>query len=60
MIETPQKHGHFKEKKPFLFRIVRLPLRLLQALVTGKPIWFICEFFYALGFASECISSEKT
>jgi glycosyltransferase involved in cell wall biosynthesis len=60
MIETPQKHGHFKEKRTFLFRIARFPLRLLQALVTGKPIWFICEVFYALGFASECISSEKT
>jgi glycosyltransferase involved in cell wall biosynthesis len=55
MIETPQKHGDFKEKQSFLFRVARFPLRLLQALVTAKPIWFMCEVFYALGFAGESI-----
>ena len=59
IIETPQKHGQFKIRKSFLFRIIRFPLRLLKALVTGKPIWFLCEVFYALGFTSECIFSEK-
>jgi glycosyltransferase involved in cell wall biosynthesis len=60
MIETPQKHGRFRAKQTFFFRVVRFPFRLLEALVTGKPIWFLCEVFYALGFASECIASEKT
>ena len=60
MIETPQHHGQFKVKQSSFFRIVRFPLRLLRALVTGKPIWFLCEFFYALGFVSEFIASEKT
>jgi hypothetical protein len=59
MIETPQRHGQFKVKQSFLFRIFRFPVRLLRALITGKPIWFLCEIFYALGFASECIASEK-
>lgn len=59
MIETPQRHGQFKIKRSFFFRIFRFPMRLLRALVTGKPIWFLCEVFYALGFASECIASEK-
>ena len=60
MIETPQRHGQFKVKQSFFFRIVRFPMRLLSALIIGKPIWFLCEVFYALGFASECIASEKT
>jgi hypothetical protein len=60
MIETPKKHGQFKSKQSFSFRIARFHMRLLQALVTGKPIWFLCEVFYALGFAGECIVSEKT
>lgn len=59
MIETPQRHFQFKVKQSFLFRICRFPMRLLRALITGKPIWFLCEVFYALGFASECIASEK-
>jgi hypothetical protein len=59
VIETPQRHGHFKVKQSFIFRVFRFPMRLLRALLTGKPIWFFCEIFYALGFASECIASEK-
>jgi GT2 family glycosyltransferase len=59
MIETPHSHGQFRVKQSSLFRIFRFPIRLLQALVTGKPIWFLCEVFYALGFASESIASEK-
>jgi len=59
MIETPQRHGQFKVKQSFFFRIYRFPMRLLRALITGKIIWFLCEIFYALGFASECIASEK-
>lgn len=60
MIETPQKHGQFKVKQSFFFRIVRFPMRLLQALVTGKLIWFLCEVFYAFGFAGEYIVSDKS
>jgi glycosyltransferase involved in cell wall biosynthesis len=59
MIETPERHGQFKAKQSFFFRIFRFPMHLLRALITGKPIWFLCEVFYALGFASECIASEK-
>jgi glycosyltransferase involved in cell wall biosynthesis len=59
VIETPQRHGQFKVKQSFFFRIFRFPMRILRALITGKPIWFLCEVFYALGFASECLASEK-
>jgi cellulose synthase/poly-beta-1,6-N-acetylglucosamine synthase-like glycosyltransferase len=59
MIETPSEHGRFKAKRPFPFRLFRFPVRLLSALISGKPIWFLCEIFYALGFASECIASKK-
>jgi glycosyltransferase involved in cell wall biosynthesis len=59
VLETPQRHGQFRVKQSFLFRIVRFPIRLLRALITCKPIWFLCEVFYALGFASECIASDE-
>jgi hypothetical protein len=59
VIETPQEHGRFKAKQPFHFRLFRFPLRLLRALISGKPIWFLCEVFYALGFAREYIVSEE-
>jgi glycosyltransferase involved in cell wall biosynthesis len=59
VIETPQRHGQFRVKQSFLFRIVRFPIRLLRALITCKPILFLCEVFYALGFASECIASDE-
>jgi GT2 family glycosyltransferase len=58
-IETPQGHGQFKMKQPLLYRIFRFPMRLLRAIITGKLILFLCEVFYALGFAIECIDSEK-
>lgn len=53
MIETPNRHGQFKIRKSFLTRLLRFPMHLLQAVVTGKPIWFICEILYAFGFACE-------
>jgi len=59
VIETPPGHGQFKVRQTFPFRLLRFPMRLVHALITGKPIWFMCEVFYALGFASECIASEK-
>jgi glycosyltransferase involved in cell wall biosynthesis len=59
VIETPQQHGQFKVRQSFLFRILRFPMRLLSALVTGKPIWFVCEVVYALGFAHEHLVSEE-
>jgi hypothetical protein len=53
IIETPSKHGSFKTHMPFLLRLLRFPLRLLRALITGKPIWFLCEVAYAMGFTYE-------
>jgi hypothetical protein len=59
VIETPLRHGQFKVKQSFFFRCIRFPLRLLRALVTGKPIWFLCEVIYALGFAREYVFSRE-
>jgi glycosyltransferase involved in cell wall biosynthesis len=59
MIETPQRHGHFKVNQSFYYRLFRFPIRLISALITGKMIWFMCEVFYALGFARHSIASEK-
>ncbi|MEA3428045.1 MAG: hypothetical protein U9Q84_02250, partial [Thermodesulfobacteriota bacterium] len=53
VIETPSKHGSFKAHKPFLLRLLRFPIHLLKAMITGKPIWFLCEVVYAIGFAYE-------
>jgi glycosyltransferase involved in cell wall biosynthesis len=53
MIETPTVHGSFRAHRPFVQRLLRFPIRLLKALITGKPIWFLCEFAYALGFSFE-------
>ena len=59
VIETPPGHGQFKNKQSFTYRLLRFPLRLVYALITGKPILFLAEAFYALGFLREYIASEK-
>lgn len=60
VIETPSKHGSFKVRKPFPLRILRFPIRLLYALVTGRFMWFLCEVAYALGFAYELFFTRKS
>ena len=59
VIETPPGHGRFKVKMSLPFRLLRFPMRLLSALITGKPILFLCEVIYALGFISEYVASEE-
>jgi GT2 family glycosyltransferase len=53
VIETPIVHGSFRAEMPLPLRLLRFPIRLLYALTTGKPIWFLCEVAYALGFSYE-------
>ncbi|MCK4791505.1 MAG: hypothetical protein KAV87_47675, partial [Desulfobacteraceae bacterium] len=53
VIETPIVHGSFRAEMPLPLRLLRFPIRLLYALTTGKPIWFLCEVAYALGFVHE-------
>lgn len=55
VIETPRDHGPFRPRVPFPLRVLRFPVRLLRALLTGKPVWFLCETAYALGFAREWV-----
>lgn len=59
VIETPSKHGSFKAHKPFLLRLLRFPIYLLKALITGKPIWFLCEGAYAMGFSYEFVTNKS-
>ena len=47
VIETPSRHGPFRTRLSFAFRICRFPLRLLLAIITLRPIWFLCEMAYA-------------
>jgi hypothetical protein len=53
VIETPSRHGPFRTRLPFAFRICRFPLRLLLAIITMRPIWFLCEMAYATAFIHE-------
>jgi glycosyltransferase involved in cell wall biosynthesis len=55
-IETPDAHGPFPARVSFRSRILRFPVRLGRALVTGKAIWFLCETAYAFGFIREWFS----
>jgi hypothetical protein len=59
VIETPQRHGQFKTQNSLAFRLLRYPVFLLRALITAKPIWFLCEVAYALGFVHQFIFSKK-
>jgi GT2 family glycosyltransferase len=59
VIETPSAHGQFKARATVPRRILRFPMRLLKALITGKPIWFLCDVSYALGFACHFLSKDK-
>ncbi|TAJ07291.1 MAG: glycosyltransferase family 2 protein [Nitrospirae bacterium] len=52
-IETPSDHGAFTLRVPFWVRAVRFPWQLAKALLTGKPIWCLCEVAYAVGFLQE-------
>jgi GT2 family glycosyltransferase len=60
VIETPAVHGRFKAHMPFPLRLLRFPIRLLMALITAKPIWFLCGTAYALGFAHELFFIRKS
>jgi GT2 family glycosyltransferase len=53
VIETPSKHGRFRARVPFPIRVLRSPVRLGYALLTGRLIWFVCELAYAAGFIRE-------
>ena len=59
VIETPSKHGSFNVHMPFSLRILRFPIHLLKALITGKPIWFLCEVAYAMGFLCEFFTNKS-
>jgi hypothetical protein len=48
-IETPEHHGPFLKHIAFSRRFGRYGLRMLRAMVTGKPLWFCCQLSYALG-----------
>jgi GT2 family glycosyltransferase len=59
VIETPKAHGPFKSHATMLKRTLRFPMRLMKALITGKPIWFLCDFCYALGFACNFLLKDQ-
>ncbi len=59
VIETPTDHLLARTRYPFSFRLIRFPVRLLNGLLTGKPLWFLCELFYALGFINEYLVNNS-
>ncbi|MBN2517133.1 MAG: glycosyltransferase [Deltaproteobacteria bacterium] len=60
IIETPSTHGSFETHVLFPMRLLRFPLRLLKALITIKPILFLCEFSYAVGFVREWLLAKES
>ena len=58
-IETPADHGPFRPRVPRLQRLLRFPVRLTQALATGKPIWFLCQIAYAAGFLRQWVRPKE-
>jgi len=59
IIETPANHGYFEVRKPFIFRVLRFPFRLVYSLIEGKPILFLCEVAYASGFIYELLFGKS-
>jgi glycosyltransferase involved in cell wall biosynthesis len=59
VIETPHEHGEFKATQSFAFRLLRFPVRLMHGLITGRPLWFLCEIVYALGFVRDNFFQRK-
>lgn len=60
VIEAPQDHGSFRNRLPLRLRIFRFPLRLIRALITVKPLWFLAEVAYAFGFVHEWFFAKKS
>ena len=58
-IETPADHGAFRARLPFPVRLLRFPLRLCVALLTGKPVWFFCQTAYAAGFIRQWMAPKE-
>jgi hypothetical protein len=56
-IETPTQHGPFRPRHGIHFRVLRFPARLLSALITLKPIWFLCQLSYAIGILANHMNS---
>jgi len=56
-IETPGHHGHFRTRHAVSSRLLRFPARLLSALITLKPIWFLCQLSYAIGNLAYLVNS---
>jgi GT2 family glycosyltransferase len=59
IIETPADHGSFKPKMSLILRLLRFPIRLLKTIITGKPVWFVCELAYASGFLHELLFEKE-
>ncbi|MDP2816036.1 MAG: glycosyltransferase, partial [Rectinemataceae bacterium] len=60
MIETPERHGAFKARRPVIFRVFRFPWRLIKAFLTGKFIFFFSELAYATGFIYEILFNKHS
>jgi len=59
VIETPKTHGRFESQKPFGFRMIRFPFRLLEAIVRLRFIFLIAEIAYAVGFIVDWVKDGK-
>ena len=58
VIETPSEHGPFNVRIPISIRLLRFPIRIMEALILGKFLLILSEIAYAMGFVYE-LSSKK-
>ncbi|MFC1891446.1 glycosyltransferase [Thermodesulfobacteriota bacterium] len=59
VIETPSNHGDFTSYRPFRFRVLRFPARIIISLLKAKYIRVLCDIFYAIGFLTYWTFSFK-
>jgi hypothetical protein len=59
VIETPSRHGAFRERVPLVLRVFRLPLRLVGVFFQGHVIRFLCESAYLAGFGKYWLFTKR-
>ena len=59
-IATPSQHGSFPPRHRIRHRALRLLANLLEALITLKFIWFLCQLSYSAGVLKETLTLQRS
>ena len=60
VIETPANHGDFIPQRSIPYRALRYSVRLIRSLFTNKPIRFLCEISYLLGYIYAFLANRSS